>query len=71
MVLHFLIWVGELLTQFWSHLKNRSLDEGEGRLSIVDSKPYLEKSKRTSWRVMRIDALIFIGLIAYLSIESA
>jgi len=37
----------------------------------VDPKTYLEKSKRTFWRVMRIDALIFIGLIAYLIIEGS
>ena len=37
---------------------------------MVDSKTYLEKSKRTFWRVMRIDALIMIGLIAYLMKES-
>ena len=43
----------------------------DGRLAMVDSKTYLEKSKRTFWRVMRIDALIMIGLIAYLMIESA
>ena len=43
----------------------------DGRLAIVDSKTYLEKSKCTFWRVMRIDALIMIGLIAYLVIESA
>ena len=43
----------------------------DGRLAIVDSKTYLEKSKRTFWLVMRIDALIMIGLIAYLMIESA
>ena len=42
----------------------------DGRLAIVDSKTYLEKSKRTFWLVMRIDALIMIGLIAYLMIES-
>ena len=43
----------------------------DGRLAIVDSKTYLETSKRTFWLVMRIDALIMIGLIAYLMIESA
>ena len=41
----------------------------ERSLVIVDPKTYLEKSKRTLWRVMRIDALIFIALIAYLIIE--
>jgi len=41
----------------------------ERSLVIVDPKTYLEKSKRTFWRVMRIDALIFIALIAYLIIE--
>jgi hypothetical protein len=45
--------------------------KADGRLAIVDSKTYLEKSKCTFWRVMRIDALIMIGLIAYLMIESA
>ena len=45
--------------------------KADGRLAIVDSKTYLEKSKRTFWLVMRIDALIMIGLIAYLMIESA
>ena len=45
--------------------------KADGRLAIVDSKTYLEKSKCTFWRVMRIDALIMIGLIAYLVIESA
>ena len=45
--------------------------KADGRRAIVDSKTYFEKSKRTFWRVMRIDALIMIGLIAYLMIESA
>jgi hypothetical protein len=55
--------------QPWAQLENIEPSEPEGRLSIVDPKTYLEKSKRTFWRVMRIDALIFIALIAYLIIE--
>jgi len=43
----------------------------ERSLVIVDPKTYLEKSKRTFWRVMRIDAFILIGLIAYLIIEGS
>ena len=38
-------------------------------LVIVNPEIYLEKTKRAFWRVMRIDALIFIGLISYLIIE--